>query len=354
MASRLKIGISRMSAALGVTDRAERASAGSLVILTYHRILPHAQRRHAASRPMILSAELFERQMAKLANRYRLLSLDEVLEHFRAGRPFPNRAVHVTFDDGYADNYEHALPILSRHSVPATFFLTTGPIDRGDYLWWDDLGAGLLALSGRKPTAAKPTIDACPKRLRPIVERILGASEPPFALIDRCTSILNGTDNVTRREAVSAIVALAAPYHDEPRPRLMLTWDQVRTMRSEGMTMGGHTVNHTYLDELDDATGRFEIGHCLDRIQEETGSRPCAFSFPAGRTNDRSRPWLDQAGISLALTTQGGRNRSDEDRFALRRWDGGYLCVDDRFVSSYMRLELSGAIDGAIGHRSYV
>jgi len=134
----------------------------------------------------------------------------------------------------------------------------------------------------------------------------------------------------------------------------MLTWDEVRTMRAEGMTMGGHTVNHTYLDELDAATARFEIGHCLDRIHQETGSRPCAFSFPAGRTNDRSRAWLDEAGIELALTTQGGRNLSHEDRFALRRWDGGYLCVDDRFVSAYMRLELSGAIDGAIRHRSYV
>ena len=354
MASRLKVTIARVSATLGITAFAERASAGSLVVLTYHRILPHSKRRHATSRPMILSAELFERQMAKLAGRYRVLSLDEVLDHFRDGRPFPDHAVHVTFDDGYADNFEHALPILSRHSIPATFFLTTGPIDRGDQLWWDDLGGALLALASRPPSSADPALDACPRRLRPVVERILTASDSPFPLIDRCTGILNGAGDATRRAAVAAIVALAAPYRTEPPARLMLTWDQVRTMQREGMTMGGHTVNHSYLDELDDATGRFEIGHCLDRIAEETGSRPRAFSFPAGRTNDRSRAWLDQAGIALALTTQGGRNRSDADRYALRRWDGGYLCVDDRFVSSYMRLELSGAIDAAIGHRSYV
>ena len=354
MASRVKIVVARASAMLGLTARAERASAGTLVILTYHRILPHAERRTTTSRPMILSAELFDRQMAKLARRYRVLSQEEVFEHFRTRRPFPDRAILVTFDDGYADNFEHALPILSRHSIPATFFLTTGPIDRQDYLWWDELGSALLALVGRKPALTSREFEKFPPRLRPVLESVLGASEPPFELIDRCTSILNGTDGATRRDVVARLAALAVPYREGPRPRLMLTWDEVRTMRKEGMTMGAHTVNHTYLDELDEVSGRFEIDHCLDRIEQETGKRPFAFSFPAGRTNDRSRAWLAQAGVQFALTTQGGRNRSTEDHFALRRWDGGYLCIDDRFISEYMRLELSGAIDGAIRHRSYV
>ena len=354
MASRVKIAVAHVSAKLGVTARAERASAGALVILTYHRILPHAERRTATSRPMILSAELFDRQMAKLARRYRVLSQEEVLEHFRTGRPFPDRAILVTFDDGYADNFEHALPILSRHSIPATFFLTSGPIDRQDYLWWDELGRALLALAGRKPAGARQAFEAFPRHLRLAVESVLGATESPFELIDRCTKLLNGVGDATRREVVAGLATLAAPYRDEPRPRLMLTWGEVRTMQGEGMTMGAHTVNHTYLDELDDVTARYEIGGCLDRIEQETGTRPRAFSFPAGRTNDRSRAWLAHAGIELALTTQGGRNRATEDRFALRRWDGGYLCIDDRFVSEYMRLELSGAIDGAIRHRSYV
>jgi len=354
MASRVKIAVAYASTRLGLTAQAERASAGALVILTYHRILPHAERRTATSRPMILSAELFDRQMAKLARRYRVLSQEDALEHFKTGRRFPDRAVLVTFDDGYADNFEHALPILSRHSIPATFFLTTGPIDRQDYLWWDELGSALLALAGRKPAGAERVLESFPEPLRTVVEGVFGAAEPPFGLIDRCTNLLNGASDATRREVVAALSALAAPFCEKPRPRLMLTWDEVRTMQDEGMTMGAHTVNHTYLDELEDSIGRYEIGHCLDRIEHEIGTRPRAFSFPAGRANDRSRAWLAQAGIELALTTQGGRNRATEDRFALRRWDGGYLCIDDRFVSEYMRLELSGAIDGAIGHRSYV
>jgi peptidoglycan/xylan/chitin deacetylase (PgdA/CDA1 family) len=302
---------------------------------------------------MILSTELFDSQMAELARRYAVLSLDDVLEHYRERRPFPRRAVHVTFDDGYADNFEHALPILSRHSIPATFFLTTGPIDRRDLLWWDELGSALLALAGQKPSQTEGALQAGPPPLRPILKRIFETPGTPVGLIDHCTRILNDADEFARQETVAALVALAAPYRNGPPRRLMLTWEEVRAMQREGMTMGAHTVNHAYLDELDDATGFREVGQCLERIEQETGVRPRAFSYPAGRTTDRSRNWLDRAGVRLALTTRGGRNRSDEDRFALKRWDGGYLNVDDRFVSAYMRLELSGAVDGALRHRSY-
>lgn len=351
--SRVRVAAASASAALGITSLAERAVKGSLVVLAYHRILPHAERLQATSRPMILSAEVFEAQVAELARKYAVLSLDEVLDHYRTRRPFPRRAVHVTFDDGYADNFNHALPILARHSVPATFFLTTGPIDSGRLLWWDELGTSLLALTGRNPSGTEPLLRASPPRLGTILGRIFAHPGRPIGLIDTCTRIMNEAPEAVRKETLAALAALATPYRNGPPVRLMLTWEEARTMQREGMTLGAHTVNHTYLDELDDVTGTFEVGECSDRIEQETGVRPRAFSYPAGRTTDRSRAWLERAGIEIALTTRGGRNRSDEDRFALKRWDGAYLLIDDRFVPAYMRLELSGAIDRALHHRSY-
>lgn len=353
LAGRAKATVARVCGAFGFTRLAERAASGSLVVLAYHRVLPHRERRLATSRPMIASAEVFDRQMAELARAYAVLSLDEVLAHFRERRPFPARAVHVTFDDGYADNFEHALPILVRHRVPATFFLTTGPIDRRDLLWWDDLGAALGALAGRKPLGAEEAFRVSPPRLRAILPRIFDTQDPPAGLIDYCTRVMNEADVATRTRTIAALLALAAPYRNGPMPRLMLTWDEVRAMQRAGMAMGAHTVNHVYLDELDDEVGYREITECQDRIEQETGVRPRAFSYPAGRTSDRSRSWFERAGIELALTTRGGRNRSDEDRFSLKRWDGGFLNVEGRFSAEYMRLELSGAMDRAMRHRWY-
>ncbi|HKQ19729.1 MAG TPA: glycosyltransferase, partial [Candidatus Eisenbacteria bacterium] len=291
--SRVRVAAARASATLGITSLAERAVKGSLVVLAYHRILPHAERLVATSRPMILSAEVFEGQMAELARKYAVLSLDEVLDHYRSRRPFPRRAVHVTFDDGYADNFNHALPILSRHSVPATFFLTTGPIDSGTLLWWDELGASLVALTGRNPTGTEPLLRVSPPRLAPILGRIFANPGRPIGLIDYCTRVMNEVPDTVRKETLAALATLAAPYRNGPPARLMLTWEEARAMQREGMKLGAHTVNHTYLDELDDATGNFEVGECIDRIEQETGVRPRAFSFPAGRTTDRSRAWLE-------------------------------------------------------------
>lgn len=350
---RAKAGIANTARASGVTSLVERLSPGALTILTYHRILPRLERRRSPSRPMILSCDVFDAQMAELARHYRVLSLEEVLEHYRTKRPFRRRSVHVTFDDGYADNFRYAMPILTRHSVPATFFLATGPIDAGALLWWDDLGQSLLALHGRKGPVSEELRGLAPPALLPALSEIFEGRGPAVPVIDRCTRILNSADEGTRLGVTAALRRLAGGFHDRPPPRLMLTWEEVREMHRRGMSLGGHTVRHAFLDELEDARGRFEVRECLARIERETGSRPRVFSFPAGRASARSRPWLAEAGVELAMTTAGGRNRSHEDPYALKRWDGSYLSVEDRFVRAQMRLELSGALDWAARARTY-
>lgn len=69
---------------------------------------------------------LFARQMAFLAERYRVVSLAEVVAHLDGGESLPPRAVLVTFDDGYRDNLVAAAPVLERHGLPAVVFV---PLD---------------------------------------------------------------------------------------------------------------------------------------------------------------------------------------------------------------------------------
>jgi sugar transferase (PEP-CTERM/EpsH1 system associated) len=347
-----KAALSRTAVALGIASLAERSSRGSLTVLTYHRILPLKALRRYWSRPMILPADVFDRQMAELARRYRALSLAEVVDHYKSGTPFPDRAVHVTFDDGYADNFEFALPILAQHSIPATFFLTTGPIDEGTLLWWDSVGHSLLCLHGsHAPDPGPETFGE--RRLHRLVLRILGGEGNAIPMIDHCIVLLNFVSEDTRSRVIETLARLADSRSEEPPPRLMLTWEQVREMRRQGMTLGGHTVRHAFLSELDDAAGRREVSDCLCRIEQETGVRPRVFSYPAGRTGERTRPWFEEARVELAMTTLGGRNRSGDDRYRVQRWDAGYLTVQSRFVRSQMRLELSGAMDWVARLRSY-
>ena len=75
-----------------------------------------------------VSPAAFAAQMEQLAQHYRVLSLSEAVDRLASRRPVPDRSVVVTLDDGFRDNHEHALPVLTRLAIPATVFLTVGYI----------------------------------------------------------------------------------------------------------------------------------------------------------------------------------------------------------------------------------
>jgi len=79
----------------------------------------------------------FERQMRYLSKTYSPISLERVAQHVRDGTSLPPRAIAVTFDDGYRDNYENAYPVLREYSIPATVFLATGFIGTGEIPRWE-------------------------------------------------------------------------------------------------------------------------------------------------------------------------------------------------------------------------
>lgn len=335
-----KVAVAVLCRASGLPAARERAGGRVLSILSYHRVLPLHEKLRTPCQGMIVAKDVFERQIAALARDYRVLTLDETLRHIRERIAFPPRAVLVTFDDGYGDNYRHAFPILRRYGVPATFFLTTGPIDSGRWLWWDEVDWAVRALGDRLSREhCDPAI--YPDRITAVLQNAADGS----AGIDRLVAALNGL-SVASREAVvtdlrvRALREAAAPVH-----RLMLTWDEVRDMVRGGMSLGAHTINHVFLDAIDEPDGLAEIGGSLDRIAAETGVRPTAFAYPKGRTHERIRSWLTRCGVEMAVTTDAGMNRLDADPLALKRRDGGYLAVGDRFVTSQMETEMAGLWD---------
>ena len=93
----------------------------TLVVLMYHKV------NGVDGNTVTVPPSAFDEQMAQLAElRYTVVSLDEVIDHYVDRRPLPERAVLITFDDGYLDNLEHAVPILQRHGYPAVLFAPIG------------------------------------------------------------------------------------------------------------------------------------------------------------------------------------------------------------------------------------
>src|SRR5581483_10083886 len=111
-----------------------RASRRTAAILTYHSIADVERDPFAIT---VAPAD-FEGHVRALARHFNVLTLGQLAEGLDRGE-LPERAVGVTFDDGYANNLDTALPILAAHGVPATLFVATGYIGTDREFWWDEV-----------------------------------------------------------------------------------------------------------------------------------------------------------------------------------------------------------------------
>src|ERR1035441_8325455 len=101
------------------------------VVLLYHRISDHS------SDPQMLSVSRanFEQHLRLIRGEFAPVSLADLIECSQRGS-IPRRAVVLTFDDGYFDNLEFALPLLEKYDIPATFYVTSGQVGSREAFWW--------------------------------------------------------------------------------------------------------------------------------------------------------------------------------------------------------------------------
>lgn len=277
----------------------------ALTILTYHRVLPLHDALRYPFPGMVLPADTFEHQVAHLARRYRVLPFEEALRRLYDGS-LPERAVAITFDDGYRDNHDRAMPILKRHGVPATFFVVTDAIEARTMLWWDEVAA----------------ID--PVEAPRLVRRLNAAGRAER----------EGWIRSARAERGSG---------PEDRAGLMMTWDHVASLLREGMTVGSHTRTHAFLDELSEPEIREEITGSLRALRDRAGVASSWLAFPRGRVlrHHGGQSLLESLGLTAAVTTESGINGRDADPFGLMRIDAGYARLHTTFHAAQFDVELA-------------
>ena len=280
-----------------------------ITILIYHRVL----NKYDPCREDEVLEPVFDAQMRMLSRFYRVMTLSDAVAAQAEGR-LPYRAVVVTFDDGYADNFDVALPILQKYGITATFFVATGFLD-GGRMWNDtiidavaqtnetkldltDIDMGSYDCNGIG--SRKNTIEKLIGELKylPIEERLM-----------RCARVLQ----VTR----------ATLSND-----LMMKSDQVRTMADVGMEIGGHTVNHPILSQVGDEIAANEIADGKAELEDMTQKEVTSFAYPNGRPEqdfqDKHATMAEQAGFKAAVTTERGMAYAGNHRFRLPRftsWD---------------------------------
>jgi peptidoglycan/xylan/chitin deacetylase (PgdA/CDA1 family) len=282
-----------------------------VAIVRFHSVSDARDANHLyVNAGIAVTPETFERQVAFLAAQYCCLRMDDVAEAVESGRPLPRNALVVTFDDGYRDNYEHALPILRRHGVPAMFYVVSGCVAEGRPLWTAALRSAVHRATARRlddPAAAR-SYDLSSSLGREVA--IAGLKEQLVAMPRR-----------QREDTLAEIVARCAP--EGPTPRVMLDWDEIRVMRANGMDVGAHTVSHPRLPVLPPAEAAAEIRESREQLAAGLGEPIEHFSYPNPakglHVDSAVRRLVVGAGYRTAVTSAAGYVRSGDDRFELHR-----------------------------------
>jgi peptidoglycan/xylan/chitin deacetylase (PgdA/CDA1 family) len=273
-------------------------------ILTYHRVNDDGDPFFGA-----LPTAVFERQMRHVARNYRVLPVEELVDHLQRGG-LPRNALAITFDDGYRDNLTHAAPILFRLGLPATIFLATGFIGTAEVPWFDRLAQGLkksLADTVRTPWGDELDLTGVPARLSAMGRVLDHLKRVPDEERHRQLEVLLGTLGVTDQRSFK---------------NLMLSWDDVHAVRGLGFTIGAHTVNHPILSRVTPQRAWTEILGARTMIESACGLAPRAFAYPNGGADDYTdtvKRLVREAGFTCAVTTRFGLNTSNTNPWELRR-----------------------------------
>ena len=296
-----------------------------LSVLAYHRVL-------ATPDPLLPgepSAEEFEHRMRWVKANFNVLPLGEAVHALREKR-LPRGALCITFDDGYADNYSVALPILLRHGLPATFFVATGFLDGG--CMFNDV----VIEAVRGTPSVDLELDDVGLGRHP-----LGSDEQRSRAIDRILARLRYFEPERRRRVALEIAhraGIRVPTH------LMMTSEQVRRLHAAGMEIGAHTVTHPILAEIPLARARHEIDASRVRLEQITGTRVRLFAYPNGKPrrdyHAEHAALTRELGFDAAVSAAWGAARAGDDLYQIPRftpWDRADWRFGLRMAQNLMR-----------------
>jgi peptidoglycan/xylan/chitin deacetylase (PgdA/CDA1 family) len=314
------------------------------IILKYHRT-------SASNGGMMSSSDSFEFErgvsarhleaQARLIARYRRpIGMDELTDALRSGKSLPEKAVALTFDDGYIDNYEVAFPILRQHMIPATFYVCPGLIDSNRGFWWDEIYSCF-----RK--TEKVAINASELAAHGMIFQNLKEVLPTRTVAERESAAQRVIVMAKRMPAHSIrkfIADLADVLQVSGKPSCsaarLMGWSHIKEMADGGMDIGSHTMTHPMMSQISERELRQEVQDSRKRLQDALGRAINGFVYPSGDYHAMAREVVKEAGHWYACTSESGLVRPTSDPYLLRRVnisDGNMALSCREIVLTYNR-----------------
>lgn len=312
------------------------------LILLYHRVAT------LDTDPQLLSVtpDHFAEHLEYISEHYNPISLSELFLVLKAGK-IPDKSVVITFDDGYADNLWNAKPLLEKHGIPATVFVTSGSIGNDREFWWDDLER-LLLLPDELPDQLVLTIkgeewnwdltgriengsgQGYETNLKSWNVTTVSDPGPQYTLYRDLHRRLKPLLYKQRESILSTLAQWAGASRIGRETHRPLTLSELRELdRGDLIEIGAHTITHTMLSTQPVHVQKEEIIQSKESLEEMLGYQVKSFSYPFGGRADFSKKTVDivkETGITTACANYGSTLIGNADPYRLPRalvrdWD---------------------------------
>jgi peptidoglycan/xylan/chitin deacetylase (PgdA/CDA1 family) len=279
----------------GLTRVASRWTRGFGAILMFHHVRPSSNKGFNPFQGLEITPEYLDAVITHLRRRgYEIIPISDVRQRIKdadASRPF---AV-LTFDDGYKDNVEFALPILKRHQAPFTVFATTGFADGTASLWWLDMAAAVA--SGKTLNAGGKVFST-------------QSDQDKIMTFNALAHLYREQPGVQQATFVRDLVIQSGMAAPQFAKELCLDWDGLRQLSEEPLcTIGAHTVTHPLLAKMPLDIAREEMARSKSLLEERLGRPISHMAYPVGdklAAGEREFQLAADIGYETAVTTRPG------------------------------------------------
>lgn len=299
-----------------VATQIESLARGNFIcVVRYFRVLPSTikiDKHYHRQCGLALSPQQFEGSIVGLQKRFQIISMQEAINRIRGGLRLDQNYCVITFDEGYAETLEQALPILRKHQLPACMFTTTGHFSR-QHLLWNDRVSDYVTQHAPEPL-----------RLG-WMDKTLFTSTPPET-IQSTRQILRHLcwcDQPRRNRLLRSFPHLRNFKPTESLDRL-ISQKTIRSLRNNGLLgFASHGHDHMPLATLNLEAQKKELSLSRDLLSDAAGPNFVdAFSYPFGYPDTINSSVLDEvqkAGYQAAFTSQGGIVRPGNCLFSMPR-----------------------------------
>lgn len=298
--------------------RRQAAEQPFTLVLVYHRVVAgrDAVKGHFGIEKG-LAADVFEAQLRFMLRHFEPIRASQALEETTSTLRFA-----VTLDDGYADNYTVAAPILQRLGIPGTFFVVSDFVGTDRLFWWEQLAEVMRAsrVPGLDVQTVLPELAAAgtlPQRL-PLHTDAL--REHAYEALSRAIRTGPHVDVPRHMQRVSE--ALDVKPREDGRDYGLMDWAQLQTLVRQGHEIGGHTASHSNVVGLGADVIEYEIGASCREIENRLHTPVPCFAYPYGlfdHDDERVAKALWDRGCKIAFTGETGTICQQKNTYELPR-----------------------------------